>query len=160
MDEPSLQEAPSHAGQRRRRSGTDVEVARGTITADDVSADRAVVLSAAEARYHREEHLDLAQTRAWGVVAVVVGLVGAGAALFAVSSDTVKIVIPIAVAIFGALAGVAAAYSPHGNLRHWVLPGARKTDDGGPDSLSRIGAALEDQRREARRSAVTVWRGA
>jgi cell division protein FtsW (lipid II flippase) len=119
-----------------------------------------MILAAAESRYHREERLDVAQTRLWGLVALVVGLAGSGAALFSVTSDTVKVVVPIAAAIVGVLVGVAAAYAPHGTLRRWLPRGARAGQPAPPDSLARIGDALEDQRRDARRSAITVWRGA
>jgi uncharacterized protein YjeT (DUF2065 family) len=145
---------------RARASRAAVSVALAPDDTVQLSRDRQAELTAAEARQASEEHAERAQTRLWGIVAVVIGLLGCGAGLLAATPDAFKAIVPVAAAIVGVLAGIAAAHAPHGTLRRRFVPSARREEPPTPTSLARVGDALAKQRRSARQAAITVWRDA
>jgi hypothetical protein len=145
---------------RARAARATVAVAVAPEIADQRSAEHQAELNAAEARFAHEERAERAQTRVWGVVAVLIGLLGAGAGLLAATPDTLKAVLPIGLAILGVLVGLASAHAPQGTLRRWLSPSARRSEQPTPTSLARVGDALDKQRRGARQAAITVWRDA
>ncbi|MGA2469996.1 MAG: hypothetical protein ABSG64_04825 [Solirubrobacteraceae bacterium] len=154
---------------RRRGSGTDVALSstptHRLVTPPPVidsdhpaggALDRVAVITAEEARHHREARSELLRTRLWGVIAVPIGLVGAGAGLLSVASNNVKAGVPVVAALVGVLATAAVAYSANGMLRRWGASGARNGEARVPGGLGLITDALAEQRTDARRSAAST----
>jgi hypothetical protein len=159
---------PGGSRSRRRGSGTDVTLSASPtqqrVTPPIVEADppalgatdRVAIITAEEARHHREARSELLRTRLWGVVAIPIGLVGVGAGLVSVAADNVKAGAPVIAAVIGVLATLAVAYSTSGALRRRSASGTGAGGAGIPGGLSLITGTLAVQRTDARLSAAST----